>query len=601
MVTVTGVDDLLPDGDQHYTIVTAVAVSTDPDYNGMNPADVAVVNQDDEPPPGITVTPETGLRTTEGGGTATFTVVLDTQPAAEVTVGVDSSDPTEGTVSQASLTFTTANWNVAQPVTVTGVNDSVEDGDQTYTIVTSAAVSADPDYNGIQAADVTVVNEDDEAYILQLPNGGASFEVSHEAGDLVVRQTDGSELWRRSLDSTRRLIIYGTEGDDSLNVNWQDGDPVPSGGLMFHGMGEGPGGDQLVLTGTTAASVVHAFSNRSNGTIDVETTTVSYTGLETITDTLDSETRLFTFVADTADEITLSDDAVEDNGFSQLSRGPLGETVVFRNPTSSLTVSAGAGDDTIALVSVDSAFGASLAVHGEAGADVVNASAFTESVTLTGGSGNDTLKAGLGDDSLDGNAGDDFVDGGAGDDTVLGGSDNDTVRGSLGDDVLDGGDDDDRLYGGAGNDTLTGGSGSDTLKGQGSSGDVVMETADADFLAKDIYLTIGGVTNLLETIEGLHLTGGAGDNELSVRDFTLGRATLIGGAGNDTLIGGVNGDVLRGEDGHDALFGKAGRDFLDGGNGNDRLNGDDGDDRIHGGADKDMIVGGAGNDCLVGG
>ena len=52
--------------------------------------------------------------TTEAGGTATFTVVLNTQPTANVTIGLSSSDTTEGTVSPASLTFTTANWSSAR-------------------------------------------------------------------------------------------------------------------------------------------------------------------------------------------------------------------------------------------------------------------------------------------------------------------------------------------------------------------------------------------------------------------------------------------------------------------------------------------------------
>ena len=47
----------------------------------------------------------------------------------------------------ASLIFTTANWNVAQTVTVTGVDDAVVDGPMAYTIVTAAAVSTDPNYN----------------------------------------------------------------------------------------------------------------------------------------------------------------------------------------------------------------------------------------------------------------------------------------------------------------------------------------------------------------------------------------------------------------------------------------------------------------------
>ena len=73
---------------------------------------------------GITVTPTSGLTTTEAGGTATFTVVLTSRPVADVTIGLSSSDTTEGTVSPSSLTFTSANWNIPQTVTVTGVDDA---------------------------------------------------------------------------------------------------------------------------------------------------------------------------------------------------------------------------------------------------------------------------------------------------------------------------------------------------------------------------------------------------------------------------------------------------------------------------------------------
>ena len=72
-VTVTGVDDAVDDGDVAYAIVTAAATSTDASYNGLNAADVAVTNTDNDTA-GITVTPTTGLVTTEAGGTATFTV-----------------------------------------------------------------------------------------------------------------------------------------------------------------------------------------------------------------------------------------------------------------------------------------------------------------------------------------------------------------------------------------------------------------------------------------------------------------------------------------------------------------------------------------------
>ena len=50
--------------------------------------------------------------------------MLATQPTANVTLDLSSSNTSEGTVAPASLTFTTADWNVPQTVTVTGVNDN---------------------------------------------------------------------------------------------------------------------------------------------------------------------------------------------------------------------------------------------------------------------------------------------------------------------------------------------------------------------------------------------------------------------------------------------------------------------------------------------
>ena len=78
-----------------------------------------------------------------------------------MTLGIASSDTTAGTVSNASLTFTPDNWNVPQTVTIMGVDDYLADGDRAYQIV-FAAVSADGNYNGLQAANVAVT---DLAYV----------------------------------------------------------------------------------------------------------------------------------------------------------------------------------------------------------------------------------------------------------------------------------------------------------------------------------------------------------------------------------------------------------------------------------------------------
>jgi hypothetical protein len=157
-VTVTGVDDFADDGDIGYTLILATAVGGG--YDAINPADVTATNTDNDTA-GITVTPTaTPLVTTEAATTATFTVVLDSQPSADVTIAVSSDDTTEGTVSTALLTFTTLNWDTAQTVTVTGVDDFADDGDIGYTLILATAVGGG--YDAINPADVTATNTDDD-------------------------------------------------------------------------------------------------------------------------------------------------------------------------------------------------------------------------------------------------------------------------------------------------------------------------------------------------------------------------------------------------------------------------------------------------------
>lgn len=112
-------------------------------------------------PGGITVSAISG-NTTESGGTATFTVVLDSQPTASVSIDIASDNVAEGTVSPATLVFDDTNWDTPQVVTVTGQDDAVVDGDVAFNIITSPAVSSDNAYADVDADDVSVINEDDD-------------------------------------------------------------------------------------------------------------------------------------------------------------------------------------------------------------------------------------------------------------------------------------------------------------------------------------------------------------------------------------------------------------------------------------------------------
>lgn len=222
-VTVTGVDDFAVDGAKAFTIVTAPAVSSDPDYSGRNASDVTGMNLDNDVA-GVTVSPTSGLVTTESGATASFSIVLTSQPSGNVTINLMSSNAAEDSVAPASVVFTNANWNVAQTVTVTGVDDVVIDGNQAVTIATSAASSGDTNYNGLAVADVSVTNNDnDSANVVVSPTSGLVVSESGTTATftmvLAAMPTASVAISLASTDPTEGSVSPASVVFSTLNWN----------------------------------------------------------------------------------------------------------------------------------------------------------------------------------------------------------------------------------------------------------------------------------------------------------------------------------------------------------------------------------------------
>jgi hypothetical protein len=165
VVTVTGLDDLANDGSQLVTIaLTMNGGTTDAGYAALDPSDVTVTNSDDEVIE-VIVTPTSGLVTSESGASASFTVSLSSLPDGDVVVDVASSDTSEATTDKALLTFTTADWNTAQTVTVKGANDTLTDGDIALTIqltINGPGTTDTTGYAVLNPPDVSVTNLDNE-------------------------------------------------------------------------------------------------------------------------------------------------------------------------------------------------------------------------------------------------------------------------------------------------------------------------------------------------------------------------------------------------------------------------------------------------------
>lgn len=157
-VVVTGVADGIKDGTKDYTIVTGNAVSSDPLYNGMVISDVKVKNKDTALLAPIIV--KSGVVSLPNSGSqGNFTIVLSSQPTANVTVPIWSSNPAVGQPNVNSVTFSPANWNTPQTVFVSRTDNDRANHDIMYSIVTGAATSADLRFAGINPSDVLLTNK----------------------------------------------------------------------------------------------------------------------------------------------------------------------------------------------------------------------------------------------------------------------------------------------------------------------------------------------------------------------------------------------------------------------------------------------------------
>ena len=215
-VTLTGVDDSpgAADGSQTYTVSLTVdtASTADAVYDALSAVTLHAVNADDEL--GLDVGTVSGP-VTEAGGTATFTVRLVTDPALvtqasqAVTVSVSSRDTGEGRVSPPSLAFTagaSGTWNVNQTVTVTGMDDAIDDGDVVWNVRLDTSSATGSDYDGVPDVDVSVTTTDDDA-APAVTLSASPGSITENGGTATVRAT-----LNRASDEATTVTVTGVSG-----------------------------------------------------------------------------------------------------------------------------------------------------------------------------------------------------------------------------------------------------------------------------------------------------------------------------------------------------------------------------------------------------
>ena len=153
-------DDVDDDGES-----VALGFGTMPDR--VSAGTTATVSITDDDTAGVTVS-KTALSIDEGGS-GSYTVVLDTEPTADVTVAIAGHAGTDITLSgdtltNNALTFTSDNWDTAQTVTVSAKedDDAVNEDEATLT----HTVTGTGEYAGVTADSLTVnITDNDTANV----------------------------------------------------------------------------------------------------------------------------------------------------------------------------------------------------------------------------------------------------------------------------------------------------------------------------------------------------------------------------------------------------------------------------------------------------
>ena len=263
---ITAVDNDVDAPDNAVTVTVAATARNSQGVGAVTGAALAIADDDTaavvvSPAPSTT----TRLRTTEAGGTATFTVELGSEPTGNVVLAVASGNTSEGMVSPSSLTFTDSTWNVTRTVTLTGVNDADDDGSRNYTVTLTVdrTGTVDAGYDTLGVLTVYAVNADDDGLTgpAVWKNTNFAFDVTTSSLTAAAfRQTVTVEAPSARNWNLSRIVACSWTSVQPANVLY--GNPPPAGCRRINNRPE-------VTTVTLDSNITPTATEISNGGVVV--------------------------------------------------------------------------------------------------------------------------------------------------------------------------------------------------------------------------------------------------------------------------------------------------------------------------------------------
>ncbi|NNE69723.1 MAG: choice-of-anchor D domain-containing protein, partial [Rhodothermales bacterium] len=183
--------------------------------------------------------------------------------------------------------------------------------------------------------------------------GSGSVSINSD-GQIVQTNAAGQVTAVLDPNSVSTITITGDNSDETITLD----EDLLNLGITVN-VNLGGGFDTLVINKTdgTTQTITHTFDNATDGSFSTDMGgTVNYTGVDPITDNLDVADRVFTFTGVGSETIVLSPDGdgALGNGMSFID-SDFAEEVSFANPTNSLTINVGTGDNTVVIGALDTA------------------------------------------------------------------------------------------------------------------------------------------------------------------------------------------------------------------------------------------------------
>ena len=234
---------------------------------GNNPG-VTIIDNDTA---GIVLS-KTSLSITEGGAGETYTVTLATQPSAEVEVLIRGAVGSDLDVVASRLTFTTANWNTAQTVTVSSEHD--DDTEPDTVTLTHRATSTDSAYDNLAGDSVTVrVADDDVPEVIASPTKVGVAEGGTNTYTLKLRTQPNSSVTVTINDPTDNTEV--TAAPDSVTFTTASWDTAQT--VTVSAMADADSvNDDATITHTAAGAQYEGVTGPDVAVKVVEELTVEY-------------------------------------------------------------------------------------------------------------------------------------------------------------------------------------------------------------------------------------------------------------------------------------------------------------------------------------